>query len=271
MEKEHYRTLRAIQDTHWFYRYRRALLSRVIAAHLPPTSGHPPRILDFGAGMGANLPVLAALGEVACVEREPIALEHLRSAWPGCDHSGATLDELVERGEWRGRFDVIVLSYVLYHRAIAEPGAALAKLRSFAAPGALLVNLEPAFRSLTRSMDRVDHGARRFSRRELLDAHREGGWSLVRTRFVLPTLFPAAWLIARLESGQGERPYEAPPEQRMAGSGGLVNRAMYLWTTTVDSWVAAAGSPFGVGILAVSRNPAGTALNPAPTRRSPGS
>ncbi|MEH0937141.1 class I SAM-dependent methyltransferase [Micromonospora psammae] len=69
MEATEIRKLAALEDTHWWYRERRALLGRALR-RLAATGVRPERALDIGAAGGGNTRVLRAHGW------RPLALEY---------------------------------------------------------------------------------------------------------------------------------------------------------------------------------------------------
>ncbi|WP_089013148.1 class I SAM-dependent methyltransferase [Micromonospora inositola] len=69
MEATEIRKLAALEDTHWWYRERRALLGRALH-RLAATGTRPERALDIGAAGGGNTRVLRAHGW------QPLALEY---------------------------------------------------------------------------------------------------------------------------------------------------------------------------------------------------
>ncbi|HEX2774055.1 MAG TPA: methyltransferase domain-containing protein, partial [Micromonosporaceae bacterium] len=69
MEATEIRKLAALEDTHWWYRERRALLTRALR-QLAARGGKPGRALDIGAAGGGNTRVLRAHGW------RPVALEY---------------------------------------------------------------------------------------------------------------------------------------------------------------------------------------------------
>lgn len=254
MELQHYQTLARTQASHWFFCYRRRLISHYIEKYRPSSGACA--ILDYGAGMGANLPVLCKFGNVTCHDSQPAARDFLEQQWPQCRSTGEPLEALAASNAWQAHFDIILVSYVLYHREVADPQATLSALCSLARPGALLINLEPAFPSLRRHLDTVDHGARRFLQSDLAEAHRCAGWSPLETHYLLPSLFPIAWLLARRDawrnSAASPSPYQAPVEHRLAQNR-LVNGMCSLWVRSVDSFLERLHTPFGVGVVTVSR------------------
>jgi SAM-dependent methyltransferase len=240
MERTQYELLARIQSEHWFYRHRARILESVLRDRAP---GKTLELLDFGAGTGANVPVLEKWGRVTCMEPEPWA-----AGWIRDHHPNAAVHATLDEGA--GTFDVILVSYVLYHQAIEDPEKTLRQLAARAKPGALLINFEPAFESLKRGLDRAVHTARRFDRHSLESLHTASGWQPRSTQYVLPTLFPAGWLIARLEAGK-DAPPETPLEQHRS-QGGPFSHAMDLWLNAVDRPLARAGLPFGIGLLTCS-------------------
>ena len=69
MEATEIRKLAALEDTHWWYRERRALLARSLR-RLAAAGARPGRALDVGAAGGGNTRVLRAHGW------RPLALEY---------------------------------------------------------------------------------------------------------------------------------------------------------------------------------------------------
>ncbi len=68
MEATEIRKLAELEDRHWWYRERRALLARALRK-----AGRPGRALDVGAACGGNTRVLKAHGW------RPVALEYSES------------------------------------------------------------------------------------------------------------------------------------------------------------------------------------------------
>jgi SAM-dependent methyltransferase len=155
---EAYAELAAVEDRHWWFRGRRALL-RVLL----PSGG---RLLDAGCGTGRNL---AAFGPGTGVDPAPEAVEACVAR--GLDVRQASLEAL-PFGD--AAFDRLLAADVLEH--VDDDARALRELRRVAAPGAVLVITVPAHPRLWSAHDEALHHRRRYRRAELLDRVRAAGW-----------------------------------------------------------------------------------------------
>ena len=130
MEDEIYQQLYDLEDGHWWFRGRRAVLWALMRrAGLPDR----PRILDAGCGTGRNLAEFGALGTAQGVDPSPSAIEFCRRrGLTGVEAAGI---EALPFGD--GSFDLILATDVLEH--VERDDLAASELRRVAAPGALLV------------------------------------------------------------------------------------------------------------------------------------
>lgn len=96
----------------------------------------PPGVaLDIGCGKGEVALALRARGfECVGIDIKPNIISHLRTHYPQVTWRCALVDELLSMSL---RFDVLTMYHVLEH--ISDPRATLAKVRSLANPGALIV------------------------------------------------------------------------------------------------------------------------------------
>jgi SAM-dependent methyltransferase len=170
MRPEAYAEMRAVEERHWWFRGRRALLWALLwrAGGVP----YPARILDAGCGTGRNLVELSSLGSAAGVDPAAEAVEACRER--GLDVRQATLDRLPFDD---GSFDLLLATDVLEH--VDDDGAALRELRRVAAPGALLLVTVPAHPRLWSEHDVALHHRRRYRRAELLSRVRSAGFDPV--------------------------------------------------------------------------------------------
>lgn len=187
MEEFEYRAMAAVQDAHWWFRGKRAIVARMIERFAAPR-GRRLRSLDIGCGTGANLRLLARYGSACGVELHPLALALCRAH--GCtDLARASAVALPLAA---ASFDIVALLDVLYHRALADVDRSLAEAYRVCRPGGLLVVTDSAFEFLRGPHDVVVHAARRFRRAEMAAFVARAGFEVVKCSYANGFLFPAA-------------------------------------------------------------------------------
>lgn len=224
MEEEVYGRLQAVEDDHWWFRGRRAVIWALLErARL----GASPRILDAGCGTGRNLREYGALGDAVGVDPSPRAVAFCRERGL-LRVKQAGLEELPFED---GSFDLLLAFDVLEH--VEDDHAALAELHRVAVPGARLVVTSPAYRWLWSSHDTSHHHYRRYTRRELVERATRAGWTVeVATYFNTVLLLPIALvrLAERLGITRARSDYDLTP--------GLLNRFLELPMRTEAKLVA---------------------------------
>ena len=189
MRPDAYAEMAAIEDHHWWFRGRRALLWALLsrAGGVRP----PARVLDAGCGSGRNMVEFARLGDVQGVDPAPEALAAARDRGL-TSLTRASLDALPFDD---ASFDILFATDVLEH--VDDDGAALRELRRVAAPGALLLLTVPAHPRLWSAHDEALEHRRRYRRGDLLSRVRGAGWRVeVETWWNSVLLAPIA--VARL-------------------------------------------------------------------------
>lgn len=233
-----------LEDTHWWFRGRRAVLGAVLERWLPP-GRH--RILDVGSGTGAMPEMLTRFGEVVGVEPSPLAAEVAR------ERLGQRVD--LRQGEVPGalrpgeRFDVLTLFDVLEH--LDDPVATLTSLRRFLEPGATVLVTVPAYEFLWTSHDDLSQHRRRYRRGQLLAHVRGAGLEPVHSAYYNSVLFlpAAATRLARKAFTRDEaaNDLELPT--------GPFNRVLELLFSSEKAVVPRLSPPFGLSLLCVAMSP----------------
>lgn len=169
MEEQVYAKLYALEDAHWWFRGRRAVIGALLdRAGL----GAKPRILDAGCGTGRNLVDLSRRGEASGVDGSELAVSY-------CHERGFTDVRQSLLGSLPfedASFDAILLADVIEH--IDDDAAALRELRRVARPGAKLALTTPAYSWLWSRQDEQHHHFRRYTRPEIASRLREAGWEI---------------------------------------------------------------------------------------------
>ena len=157
MERAAYREMADLDQRHWWYRGRRAILAELIRREaMPPKDG---RILEIGCGTGHNLEMLGKFGRVEAIELDDesrgIAEQRL-----GRGIMVARLPEL--EGVADRSYDLVAALDVIEH--IDDDAAALAAIAPKLKPGGKFVMTVPAHPWMWSAHDAVNHHKRRYSR-----------------------------------------------------------------------------------------------------------
>ena len=201
LEQQAYREQFELEDTHWWFQGRRAVIRALLAR--AGTNGHM-RVLDAGCGTGRNMLEFGSLGSVDGVDSSPDAIEFCRQRGVPGVHEGE-----IERLPFAdGAFDLILATDVLEH--LRDDHAALAELRRVAAPHGRLVATVPAYRWLWSQHDTAHHHFRRYTSRVLRDRLLAAGWKPTEWSYfnslLLPPIAAVRLAARRRPAGEVERP-----------------------------------------------------------------
>ena len=196
MEDVVYRQLRALEEDHWWFRGRRAVIAALLEGASPPL-----RVLDAGCGTGRNMRELAALGEVVGAEPSAQAVAFARE--DGLDVVETALEELPFS---EASFDLVTAFDVLEH--LDDDVAGLRELARVTRAGGRLVATVPAYRWLWSEHDESHHHRRRYTRPRLAASARAAGWRPERATYFNTLLLPPIALVRALRRGGGASDYE---------------------------------------------------------------
>ncbi len=173
-----YRQTAEVEDRHWWFDHRRALVGALLDRH---ARGEHATGLDLGCGTGGSTRVLAErCGFVIGVDRSEVALGLARSKGAPARLVRADANRIADTVA-AGTIDLVSVLNVLYHSWVRDEAPVLAGVRRILRTGGHLVLTEPAFALLRRRHDVVDFGTRRFRRSRLRQLVTEAGFEV---RFV---------------------------------------------------------------------------------------
>lgn len=231
----------ALEDTHWWFRSKRTLVLSLLRRY--GVLAGPG--LDVGCGAGGTLAALAAQGTWLGVDADPAALGlSRRRGLRGLAGSGA--EALPFRD---ATFAACLCLDLLYHRNVVSEGGALRECHRVLRPGGLLLVTDSAFRWLRSAHDEAVHGARRYTRRELVRHVRAAGFTPVLASYAYCLVFPAvaAVRLARRGAAGGSDVFAVPRP---------LNAAL-LGVQAVERALLRLGSlPFGSSVVLVARKAA---------------
>ena len=174
--------LAELEDTHWWYRERRRLLAKSIAALSPG------RALDIGAAAGGNTRVLRSAGWQA------VALEYGADGAAIASGRGIPVirADATRLPVGSGALDLVVAFDVLEH--LADDSAAATEIRRVLRPGGIALIAVPADPRLWSAHDEAVGHVRRYTRPTLLALLQGAGLSIEDVRSWNVLLRPvAAW------------------------------------------------------------------------------
>jgi SAM-dependent methyltransferase len=203
MESWLYPRLYELEDRHWWFRGRRAVIRALLERGEAPAH---PRVLDAGCGTGRNLAELrAGAATLHGVDSAPEAVEFCRKR--GLD--GVTESELDVLPFQDASFDLLLATDVVEH--LDDDVGALRELRRVAAPGARLLLTVPAYQWLWSAHDESHQHRRRYTRPELVARVRAAGWEPTVASYFNALLLPPIAVARRLNKGNGRSDYDRTP------------------------------------------------------------
>jgi len=192
MSPDAYLEMAEIEASHWWFRGRRAILSRLIERM---KLGPGARILEIGAGTGGNLDMLAAFGSVSAMEMDDAARSIATAKTNGrFDIRAGSFPGAVPFT--RERFDLICLFDVLEH--IDADVETLRGVSALLADGGSVIVTVPAYAWLWSAHDDFLHHKRRYSAQALQQTALAAGYRVHLLSYFNTLLFVAA-AFARLK------------------------------------------------------------------------
>jgi SAM-dependent methyltransferase len=243
MQRELYDAIRRVEDDHWWYAGRRAIVfdwyDRLASSY------DQPRVLDVGCGTGFNLAVLLARGIA------PFGADLSGEALRLCRQRGLrhlTQADAASPPFGDATFDVVLALDVIEH--IEQDRAALTEMCRVLRPGGRVVIFTPAFPSLWSVQDRVSHHFRRYTAPELRDKLVAAGFTIEKLSYANTLLFPLVWLGRQAIRWTGRSETIADENGlHPRWSNGLLTRIFCAERTLLRF----ADLPFGVSLLAIAR------------------
>ena len=149
MRPDMYQAMAKAEDTHWWFKGRRAIITDILKKmHLPKDAA----ILDAGSGTGGNLVMLSAFGKVYGMEMDEEA-RRLASKRGIVTVEEGELPEKIPFGDQR--FDLVAMCDVLEH--IEQDFSALTAIHARLKPSGKLLLTVPAFELLWGMHDTMHH------------------------------------------------------------------------------------------------------------------
>ena len=252
MEDAVYQEFLQLEQTHWWFRGRRAIFIALLDRYVRREPGGQRLLMDLGCGVGGMLEPLAAYGRVIGTDVTLKGLQHCANRnFPrllACNGpSGCFRD---------ASLDCITAFDALEH--IEDDIGTLREIHRMLKPGGILIASGPAYQFLYSRQDRVTHHVRRYTLGELTGKAHAAGLSVQKASYINCILFPVILPIVLLLKGwQALR----GPDDGQAGSNvgigipHFVNEslaAIFSSEAALLRWVSV---PAGHSLVMVARKP----------------
>jgi SAM-dependent methyltransferase len=245
MDQEFYTEYSQIEDTHWWFRGRREIFTRILA----PFEGTRQRILDIGFGTGAMLTFLARYGDVVGMDMSADAIRFARTR---CDRP-MLLGDITHVPLATASLDLVTAFDIIEH--VDDDGAALAELARECRPGGHMLITVPALQFLWGNQDVNSHHRRRYTLREIDERVRAAGFVPRRLSYFNALLFPvvAAVRVARRLRGEPQGPVKSDFTMTKPG---LVNDVLARVFATEGRMLTRWRLPVGVSVVCLAERTA---------------
>lgn len=234
METEEYHSMRLFEDDYWWYRSLRS----VVAENLPDAKS----VLDAGCGTGGMLKEIASK-KVVGIDSSPYALTHTRER--GFD--------LVVRGSVCAlpfppeSFDAVLCLDVIYHRGVADDGAAVKEFARVLRPGGKVILHAPAYGWLHGSHDEKVHGARRYTTKRVGELVRGAGLEICKLSYRNLAALPAAIVFRRFLPGRSGSDLAPLP--------GWLNKVLLGISLFENRVLRGVSLPAGLSVFCIAKKP----------------
>lgn len=248
MRPDIYQTMAKVEDVHWWFRGRRAIIESVLKSLALPVNA---AILDAGSGTGGNLAMLSRFGIVYAMELDA-------EARTLANQRGIVA---VEEGELPARipfgdrlFDLVVLFDVLEH--IEQDYSTLQAINARLAPGGNLLLTVPAFEAVWSMHDTMHHHKRRYGLSPLIRLLERSGYKVTFASYINFWLFPIIALVRVSDRLCGGRLLGNKPDHNTELSipPSLINMLLEKIFAS-ESWIIKRlRLPIGASIILVAQN-----------------
>lgn len=242
MQQHTYAILYEVEETHWWYRGRRRILSYFIGQICNQVKDQRPQILDVGCGTGANLMMLGQFGDAHGIDISHDALAFCRARGLERLRHGAAEKLPYEDGT----FDLVTALDVVEH--LDDDLAGLKEMRRVLRPDGRALLFVPAFMFLWGVQDDVSNHRRRYRMQQLLKVVREAGFEVERSTYANITFFLPILLVRTFMRLLN---IKTSTENNIGMSS--LNRTLGWILGSESAWLKHMNLPFGVSALCVAK------------------
>jgi SAM-dependent methyltransferase len=241
MQQHTYEIMNRVEDAHWWFVGRRAILESFLLEIIKKLKTENPRILDVGCGTGANLEMLANFGQAEGVDVSDDALEFCRAK--GLKTHKGLAEKLPFENE---SFDVVTALDVVEH--LDDDIAGLKEMNRVLKSGGMTLIFVPAFMWLWGVQDDISNHRIRYTKKQIVERLRKAGFEIERATYANITFFTPILLGRTLMKLTGIKP-ESENNVNVSALNGIFGKLF----SAERLWLKRANFPFGVSIVIVAK------------------
>ena len=243
MRPVNYEVMFDVEDDHWWFVGRRAIVFALIDDALQKSDAVSRRIiLDIGCGTGATMDHLKRYGEVQGIDLSELPLRFSRKR----GHSRVMLASATELPFADNSFDLLTALDVIEH--LDDDVRGLGEIRRVLKPGAPAVIFVPAFQALWGPNDDQSGHKRRYRLDGLKSAATAAGLTIEHISYANIAMFLPIWIGRKMLQLFGR---EEQAENKINNP--LINKLLSRIFTSEAGWLRRHSLPFGVSIVCVVR------------------
>lgn len=242
MRPVNYEIIFDVEDDHWWFVGRRAVVFAQIADALAPSISQKRQILDIGCGTGATMDHLRKYGEVQGIDLAMIPLNFSRRR----GHQRTMCASATQLPFGDESFDLVTTLDVIEH--LDDDVKGLSEIRRVLKPGAPAVIYVPAFQALWGPNDDQSGHKRRYRLAQLRTAAEKAGLQIERISYSNFAMFLPIWLGRKLLNVLGRAEQS---ENRINHP--LLNKLLTVLFASEAGWLRKHSLPFGVSLVCVVR------------------
>ena len=237
MQQHTYAIMNRVEDSHWWYRGRRAILESFLARIIEKSKTRNPRILDVGCGTGGNLEMLGKFGAAEGVDVSDDALAFCRAK--GLKAHKGLAEKLPFADE---SFDVVTALDVVEH--LDDDAAGLKEMNRVLKNGGKTLIFVPAFMWLWGVQDDVSNHRIRYTKKQIVERLQTAGFKIERATYANITFFAPILAGRTLMKLTGIKP-ESENNVNISALNGVFGRVF----GAEKFWLKKFNFPFGVSIV----------------------
>lgn len=241
MQQHTYAIMDRVEDKHWWFVGRRAILESFLKEIIQKSKTQNPRILDVGCGTGANLEMLSQFGRAQGVDVSDDALEFCRTK--GLNVQKGLAEALPYEED---SFEITTALDVIEH--LDDDIAGLREMYRVTKQGGYTLIFVPAFMWLWGVQDDVSNHRIRYTRRQIVERLEKVGYTIDRATYANWTFFTPILAGRTLMRLTGIKP-ESENNVNVSALNGVFGKLF----SAERFWLRNFDFPLGVSIVVVAR------------------